>query len=231
MRWFRPPSRAKLKHSSAPSNQTPGSHSTSTFSDVTWISLCALRDSADAFPPLKSAVGGVVALWEIAERAKNSKTDAREIALRTKEVVDVIADAVPDGSDISPSMLQSIVRFTVALEEIRVSVAAIALTRGFSRLAHLRRNEETLRGIKARLDYEYQLFLAASALRLELQQQRIAVEQEQQQLRTQSDIKVVSAATVRYRAVVLATDRFFWLAPDVLYVCGGPVPTSIDGMQ
>ncbi|KAF7350916.1 hypothetical protein MSAN_01653700 [Mycena sanguinolenta] len=189
MRWFRLPPRVKLKPLSAP-NQTPSSRSTdSTFSDVTWISLCALRDSADAFPPLKSAVSGVVALWEIAKRAKSSKTDGRDIALRAKEIVDVIADAVPDGSDIPPPMLQSIVRFTVTLEEIRIRMTAIALTKGFSRLTHLRQNEETVRGIKARLDHEYQIFLTASALRLELQQQRIAAEQAQQQLRTQSDIQ------------------------------------------
>jgi hypothetical protein len=54
--------KAKLK----PPNKA-SSRNGSTFSDVLWTSLCALKDSADAFPPLKSAVGGVVALWEIAE--------------------------------------------------------------------------------------------------------------------------------------------------------------------
>ncbi|KAJ7708023.1 hypothetical protein B0H16DRAFT_663940 [Mycena metata] len=123
--------------------------------------------------------------------AKNSKTDARDIALRTKEIIDVIADAVPDGSDIPPTMLQSIERFTIALEEIRIRMEAVALTGGLSRLTHLRRNEHTLQAIKARLNQEYQDFLVASALRAELEQQKIAA----QQTLTQSDIKTVSAAT------------------------------------
>jgi hypothetical protein len=54
--------KAKLK----PPNQA-SSRNGSTFSDILWISLCALKESADALPPLKSAVDGVVALWEIVE--------------------------------------------------------------------------------------------------------------------------------------------------------------------
>jgi hypothetical protein len=32
-----------------------------------WTSLWALKESSDAFPPLKSVTGGVAALWEITE--------------------------------------------------------------------------------------------------------------------------------------------------------------------
>ncbi|KAF7355811.1 hypothetical protein MVEN_00909300 [Mycena venus] len=193
MRRLRFLPRAKLEPTSIPSNQTSCSHSI--FSDVMWNSLCALRDSADAFPPLKSVVGGVVALWEIAERAKNSKTDARDIALQARDILNVIADAVPDESDITLPMLKSIERFTIALDEIRSSMAAIALTGGLSRFTHLRGNERMVQEIKARLDHEYRIFLAASALRAELQQKRIAAQQAQHQMRTQSDIKMVSAAS------------------------------------
>jgi hypothetical protein len=42
----------------------PGS---STLLDLLSTSLVGLKQSADAFPPLKSAVGGVLALWDIAE--------------------------------------------------------------------------------------------------------------------------------------------------------------------
>jgi hypothetical protein len=36
-------------------------------SDIALTSLTALLESADAFPPLKSAVGGVLALWNTVE--------------------------------------------------------------------------------------------------------------------------------------------------------------------
>jgi hypothetical protein len=35
--------------------------------DIALTSLIALRDSADAFPPLKSVASGVLALWDTAE--------------------------------------------------------------------------------------------------------------------------------------------------------------------
>ncbi|KAJ7289138.1 hypothetical protein C8J57DRAFT_1493594 [Mycena rebaudengoi] len=180
--------KAKLK----PPNQA-SSRNGSTFSDVLWTSLCALKDSADAFPPLKSAVGGVVALWEIAERAKHSKTDARDIALRTKDIADVIADAIPDGAKIPPAMLQSIERFTLMLEEIRIRIEAITPTGGVSRVVHLLENERTVRDIKSRLDEQYHDFSVASALRVEVQQTAIA----QRQTEMQADVEKVSATALR----------------------------------
>ncbi|KAJ7664986.1 hypothetical protein B0H17DRAFT_1091055 [Mycena rosella] len=107
------PSRAKKKPSSAAKPHTMRTHTRNALSDILWTSILALKESADAFPPLKSAVAGVISLCEIAERAKNSKVAAREVALRTKEILDVVAEAVPDGSAIPPPMLESLERFTV----------------------------------------------------------------------------------------------------------------------
>jgi hypothetical protein len=58
---FRFPSRAKRKPT-----KSSDSRWDSALSDVLWTSTRALQESGDAFPPLKSAVGGVVALCEIA---------------------------------------------------------------------------------------------------------------------------------------------------------------------
>jgi hypothetical protein len=77
MRWprIRGRPRAKLK----PPNRT------SALPDVLWTSLHALKESADAFPPLKSVVGGVVVIWNIAEvnglyyrHLSNSRPPARK---------------------------------------------------------------------------------------------------------------------------------------------------------
>ncbi|KAJ7763280.1 hypothetical protein B0H16DRAFT_1687847 [Mycena metata] len=149
--------------------------------DILSTSLLALKESADAFPPLKSAVGGVLAVWDIADRAKQAKSDACDIALRAEKILDVITDAVPNPSNIPPPMLQRIKRFTVLLEEIRYPMEAIAFTSSISRIVHLRRNERALQGIKAELDEAYHDFLAASALRVETQQAGIADRQAAQQ--------------------------------------------------
>jgi hypothetical protein len=55
------PSGAKLKPKAA-HNLLSGAHS-----DALRTALFALKESADGFPPLKSAVSGVIALWDIAE--------------------------------------------------------------------------------------------------------------------------------------------------------------------
>ncbi|KAJ7362701.1 hypothetical protein DFH08DRAFT_950936 [Mycena albidolilacea] len=154
-------------------------------------SLHALKESAEAFPPLSSAVGGVLAVWEIAERAKHSKSAARDIALRTKDILDVIADAIPDGSIISPSILIRIERFTLLLNEIRCSMEAITLSSGVSRVMHLNRNEQVLRGINLRLDEAYRDFVTASVLCVEVQQIRPS----DQQMHTLDGVHKIADAT------------------------------------
>ncbi|KAJ7910150.1 hypothetical protein B0H13DRAFT_2013144, partial [Mycena leptocephala] len=128
-------------------------------------------------------------------RAKYSRTDALDIALPTKEILDVIADSVPDGAAIPPPMLKSIEAFTVVLDEIRRNLEDIALTGRLSRIAHLRRNERTVEGMKTQLDDAYRDFLVSSALRVEAQQTKIAVQQAEQQTQTQLDIGKISTAT------------------------------------
>jgi len=94
----------------------------------------------------------VLAVWDIAQRAKHCKSEARDIALRAKAILDVIADAVPNGSAIPQPMLLGIERFTVLLDEIHCSMEAIALAGSKWRIIHLNRNECVLQGIRSRLD-------------------------------------------------------------------------------
>jgi hypothetical protein len=65
-------SRARLKSSSTTASKLmaaskkilPHAH---LLVDASRTSLLALKESADAFPPLKAAVGGVLAVWDVAE--------------------------------------------------------------------------------------------------------------------------------------------------------------------
>lgn len=67
------------------------------------------------------------------QRTKHCKSDARAIALRTKEILDVIADAVPDGSRIPQPMLRSIQRFTMWDESMLHIAVLTKLCAGFSK--------------------------------------------------------------------------------------------------
>jgi len=147
--------------------------------DLLSTSLLALKESADPFPPLKGVVGGVLALWDIAERVKHSKSDACAVALRAKDILDVIAEAVPDGSTIPEPMLRRIERFTSLLHDIRRLLAEIEHSGLFSRVVRLNLNEHALQGFKAQLDEAYRDFQFASMLRVEMQQAEIAAKQVQ----------------------------------------------------
>ncbi|KAJ7087490.1 hypothetical protein C8R44DRAFT_893195 [Mycena epipterygia] len=129
--------------------------------DVLWTSLLALED---VFPLFKSTVG-VIALLEIAERARHSKRD-------------VIADVVPNALAIPPPMLERTCTGARLLDEIRCRTETIALTGGASRVMHLNHNER-VQEIKAQLDDAYRDFLAASALHFEVQQAHLTVQQTQ----------------------------------------------------
>ncbi|KAJ6587954.1 hypothetical protein B0H19DRAFT_1097559 [Mycena capillaripes] len=175
------PSRARWKtwRTTAKHKLTSTAHNSSSLPDVLWTSLVALQESADAFPPLKSAVGTVIALCKIAERARNCKSDAYAIALRTKDIMDVIADAVPDIFTISPPMRLSIEHFSILFQLTSCTMlrGEIASTGGLSRLLHLHRNELTLQRIKSQLEDTYRDFLGASVLRLEVQQTQLMMHQ------------------------------------------------------
>ncbi|KAF8146080.1 hypothetical protein K438DRAFT_1991162 [Mycena galopus ATCC 62051] len=145
--------------------------------DVLWTSINALRDPSDAFPLLKSAVGGVIAIYAIAEVPRKALwTEACAIALRTKEILDLVVDALPDGPTISPPMLLSIENL---LDDTRDSMELMTRTGRVSRVVRLNRHERTLQHIESHLDDAYHDFLAASALRVEVLQTQRAIQQTQ----------------------------------------------------
>ncbi|KAJ7713024.1 hypothetical protein B0H14DRAFT_3017351 [Mycena olivaceomarginata] len=176
--WLSFPSRERKPPSStAKLKSLASSTSAAAVPDLFSTALLALKESADAFPPLKSAVGGVLAVTDIAQRAKHSKSDARDIALRTQAILDIIAAALPDPSVISDSMLQSIECFTRLLDEINTAIEPIALSGSVSRVVHLNRHERVVQDIKARLEDSYRDFMAACTLRVEAQQTELATQQ------------------------------------------------------
>ncbi|KAJ7149820.1 hypothetical protein C8R43DRAFT_500378 [Mycena crocata] len=110
------------------------------------------------------------------QRAKHSAVEARDIALRTQAILDIIADAVPDSSAIPAHMRVNIERFILTLDDVHDRMRSLALTSHLSRLVHLNRNERVLRDIKTKLDDAYRDRLAASTLRLEVQQEKTRAE-------------------------------------------------------
>ncbi|KAJ6577715.1 hypothetical protein B0H19DRAFT_1121163 [Mycena capillaripes] len=138
-------------------------------SDIALTSLTALRESADAFPPLKSAVGGVLVLWNTAERVKTSKERAQALSRRAYEVLEALTDAVPDPSNIHPFTLVSIQRFDDVLREAHDAMTPLTKRRFMSSFSSLNRDEVTLEVFNRRLDESFQTFTIAGLTRVDTQ--------------------------------------------------------------
>ncbi|KAJ7897784.1 hypothetical protein B0H13DRAFT_1884550 [Mycena leptocephala] len=63
---------------------------------ATKITLNAIQASADAFPPLKSAVSAVIVLLELREKAKSNKRGCEHIAKRSAQLVQDIWSQTKD---------------------------------------------------------------------------------------------------------------------------------------
>ncbi|KAJ7177046.1 hypothetical protein C8R46DRAFT_1078049, partial [Mycena filopes] len=214
-------SRARLKNPPKIGRLKLSSTSTTTndISDALQTTLSFFEQSSDAFPPLKSVVGGVIALWDVAKRAKHSKADARGIALRAQDILQVMADAVSDSSAITPGMQLRIERFTVLLNNSRRDVESIALANSVTRVMRLNRDEEILQDIKRKFNEAHADFLLASALRLEGQQAALALKHQQMHLDVKKVSLIAETLAPDIAHLVLLTritvvSSFFWPSPD-----------------
>lgn len=108
-----------------------GANAGANYQDLLWTSLTALRTCADAYPPLKGAVGALVAILEISEvrnrkrywyyhgwdlnlvnqRIAHSKKDGCELGRHAVDVLKMLADVTSNRDAISEPMLASIVLF------------------------------------------------------------------------------------------------------------------------
>ncbi|KAJ6611960.1 hypothetical protein B0H10DRAFT_2054175 [Mycena sp. CBHHK59/15] len=122
-------------------------------SDAILTSLNLLKDPADAFPPLKSVVGGVIAVWNLAERVAALDEEAQKLAWRAITILDTIYNAVGDADpqSLSPHVLQSILDFECLLNDLHKAMDRIAKRR-IHRLLYLRRTENQLASFNLRLD-------------------------------------------------------------------------------
>ncbi|KAJ7689717.1 hypothetical protein B0H17DRAFT_1202169 [Mycena rosella] len=143
-------------------------------SDAIRESLSLLKDSTDAFPPLKSAVGGVLAVWDLAERISASDENAQGLARRAVGILDAIYNAVGGGAGpVSPEILQEMQKFEELLREISTAMKGHLKAGRLRRVLHLRRQESRLAQFTARLDAAAEAFKIGSSARTELMSTRI----------------------------------------------------------
>ncbi|KAJ7909053.1 hypothetical protein B0H13DRAFT_1878072 [Mycena leptocephala] len=144
-------------------------------SDAIRTSLTLLKESTDVFPPLKSAVSGVLAVWDLADRVSTSDEDARVLAWRVVSILDAIYNAVGEGTSatISPGMLQDVLKFEELLHEISTAMEAHLKPRWVRRMLRLRKHESQLVRFTSRLDAASEAFKIGSSSRVEVAAEKI----------------------------------------------------------
>ncbi|THU84620.1 hypothetical protein K435DRAFT_870091 [Dendrothele bispora CBS 962.96] len=105
--------------------------------DILTTTLRVIDRASDAFPPLKSAVGGALALKDVTQGAKASKTRAQQLE---REIFDILKNVSSD-SDISTD-LQS-------LREKLPLLDVICKQPSYKRFFNLNRNQEILATLEA----------------------------------------------------------------------------------
>jgi len=140
-----------------------------TSADVTKTFLIALRDSADAFPPLKSSASAVLAVWNTAERAESSKSRAKAMADRCCNILKILADIVKDPNDVPPEMVASLDNFEILLQDIQQAIKPLQKRTLLNLLSHLNRDQDELDELNRRLDEAYHSLMISTAVLAQLE--------------------------------------------------------------
>ncbi|KAF8491421.1 hypothetical protein JB92DRAFT_2835613 [Gautieria morchelliformis] len=134
--------------------------------------LRALRDSADAFPPLKSATGGVLHLMELCDTVKANREECLALARRAEEILYRINDVVPDPTKIPPSLLDRISDFARSMEPIQEYMEALNGDRRFKnrlkRYIRHREDQDKISGLNQNLDRAFHAFQMTSLITLQM---------------------------------------------------------------
>ncbi|KAJ7273778.1 hypothetical protein C8J57DRAFT_1714847 [Mycena rebaudengoi] len=148
----------------------------STITLLTWdtirTSLELVQRSADVCPPLKSAVGAVCALCDLADASRSSSriaasdANAEALAWRAFIILETILNSIDSNKPVPPHLRHSIEQFEQLLSEIRTAMEVLAKENRVLRVLRLRRNESQLTEFIARLDLTAQLFIVIIMFRV-----------------------------------------------------------------
>ncbi|KAF7338976.1 hypothetical protein MVEN_01973800 [Mycena venus] len=130
--------------------------------DAVRTSLELINYSADICPPLKSAVGAVIGLCNLADRVAACDANAETLVWRSIAILDMIYNLIDVNKPIPSDLLQSIVHFEQLVVEIRTAMEDIMKKKRVPRVLHLRRNESQLAKFTARLDSAAEIFTIGS---------------------------------------------------------------------
>ncbi|TDL14917.1 hypothetical protein BD410DRAFT_845635 [Rickenella mellea] len=132
---------------------------------ATPIALTALVQSADVFPPLKSAVSFLLQVHDICEKMKSNRDGADELRVRVEGVRGFVVEAFQNEKEICVELYDALIQFDDALTSILVAVDDVRWRKSrLSRLAFSAQDAETPRVVQRRLDDAMKLLMLIVAL-------------------------------------------------------------------
>ncbi|KAJ7450338.1 hypothetical protein FB451DRAFT_1285739 [Mycena latifolia] len=163
--------------------------------DAVRTTLELAHESADVFPPLKSALGAVVAVCNLADRVAAFDTDSETLAWRCIAMLDTIYTSIEGTSPdaLPPDMLHNIVQFEQLLTEIQNTMEKCLQKCRLRRVLHLRRHESQLAKFTSKLDSAAEVFAigAMTGQSVALANQTVALAHIEEEVKK---ISVVSSA-------------------------------------
>ncbi|KAJ7884467.1 hypothetical protein B0H13DRAFT_2045764 [Mycena leptocephala] len=142
------------------------------------LSLNVAKESTDIFPPLKSIIGGVLAVLNIAQRVAAIDENAQMLACRAITILDTIYNAIGDTESeaLSSSLLEHMVDFERLLNEMHHAMSQIRRWSRMRRFLHLRRAEDDLQRFNSRLDATTQAFTLGAVTRVEVAVEKVHID-------------------------------------------------------
>ncbi|KIJ38193.1 hypothetical protein M422DRAFT_781490 [Sphaerobolus stellatus SS14] len=120
--------------------------------DIGIVLLEATANSADAFPPLKSAAGGAL---HIAKLVKGFRSHQREWAVFGEHVQNIVAcviELIPDAQKAPDEIRKAIEGLSQALELIRSNIQGRMKKSGFRRALAYLSDPDSIREMRTKLD-------------------------------------------------------------------------------
>jgi len=142
------------------------------------LALTALKESADAFPPLKGAVGAVVHIRDLRLKVRSNQEEFDKLISRVEMILEEVADAVPDPAQIPPDLLGRIEAFTTVVAHIGCLMESKSRRKAVLRLLSHREDEAIISDIHRQLDNLESQFNNISLIKLEIAMATLAENQE-----------------------------------------------------
>jgi len=131
------------------------------------IALRLLRDSADAFPPLKSVASGLMHLVDLSKELKGNREESMRLLERSKRLTSVLT-SIPDIARASDELRLEIVLLSSVLDEIVLEMKELGESKSFSRFIYLDKHRDRVRVLRERLDEAVWSFETGCIVRTEV---------------------------------------------------------------